>query len=226
MTGNSVFCADCSCWKSTHSLLLGAYNAPGVSGRAAKLLRHFLMLSQGKNVRKKAWWKCSNDYGVKSILVLGAHNCVSWVERNNQPCTQGIFSRAPFNNKTEESKPNQVCLIGRTLKVHHSTAISIPFSAENRKNRGKQVVLDLMRTSTDTQTIFWNTGPPLRSMSCQACLEWGLLMLIHWWSCPSRKPFLQVGRGGWRSARLHPLHFHENHLRMLFKLWIPFYTHS
>lgn len=80
-----------------------------------------------------------------------------------------------------------------------------------------------MRTSADTQTIFWNTGSPLGSLSWQACLEWELLILIHLLSRPFRKPFLQVGRVGWRSARLHALHFPENHLRMLYKLWIPFF---
>lgn len=68
--------------------------------------------------------------------MLGAHNCVGWVEGDNQPCTQGIFSRAPFN-KTKERKPNQIWLIGRRLKLHYSSATSIPLSAENGQNRGK-----------------------------------------------------------------------------------------
>lgn len=69
--------------------------------------------------------------------MLGAHNFVVWVEGDNQPCTRGIFSRAPFNKakQKKKTKPNQVCLIGRRLKLHHSTATSIPLSAENKQNK-------------------------------------------------------------------------------------------
>lgn len=88
--------------------------------------------------------------------------------------------------KQTNKKPQQICLIGRRLKLHCSTATSIPLSMKSEQNRGKQTVLGPMKTSLwYRDPSFWNTGPPLGGMGCHACLEWGLsvdpLLEVSFW---------------------------------------------